>query len=136
MQKKLFVAPLLGLMFMGAVGASAATITNTVPKLGASTDTVSSCDTAVTSSWTSAYDATTGGYEVGNYVIGAGGTLNGVACAGATLKVTLADGTGAALGAEKTYTILAADTSHTFDFSADNIPAASVVKTNIVIVGP
>ena len=133
MNKKLLVAPLMGFMLMGAVGASAATITNTVAKLGASTDTVSSCDTAVTSAWTSTYESAIPGYEVGTLTVSA---LDGAACNGATIKVTLADGANAVLGTEKTAVIAAADVSKAFDFSADNVPSASVIKTNIVIVGP
>lgn len=131
--KNLLIAPLVGLMVMGAVGASAATITNTVPKLGASTDTVSSCDTAVTSTWDSAYDPAVGGYEVTTLTVGG---LDGVACATATIKVTLATTANAVLGTEKTALILPIDTSKAFNFSADNIPAANVAKANIVIVGP
>lgn len=130
--RKLVVAPLAGFILMGAVGGSAATITNTVPKLGATTDSVASCDTTVTSAWDSAYDATLGKYEVTTLTVSA---LDGVACADATMKVTLTDSANAVLGSEKTATIASTDTSKSFSFAADNVPAGDVAKANVVIVG-
>jgi hypothetical protein len=131
--KRLVVAPLMGLAFMGAVGASAATITDTVPKLGAATSVVSTCDPTLTTGWDAVYDATLAQYKVSLVNIT---NLDGVACAGGTMKVTLANSVNAVLGTEKSAAIVAADTSKSLNFTADNIPAASVAKVNIVIIGP
>ena len=127
------VAPLMGLMFMGAVSASAATITNTVPQLGAATNVVSTCDPTLTTGWDAVYDSTLAQYKVSLVNIT---NLDGVACAGGTMKVTLANAANAVLGTEKTAAILAADTSKSLNFAGDNTPAASVAKVNIVIIGP
>lgn len=130
---RLLAAPVIGLMLMGAAGASAETMTNTVPKLGAATSTVSTCDASLTYAWDTAYDAGHGKYEVTTVTITG---LDGLGCIGATLKFNLADSTGAMLGTERTSLILPIDSGKSFNYAAENVPAASVVKANIVIVSP
>lgn len=131
--RRIIIAILVGGSVATAVFGSAASITNTVPKLGGGSATVASCDSAVTTAWDSAYDSTIPGYAVTTV------TVSGIAspaCEGATLKVTLADVSNAALGSEKTGTMATSETSKALDFSADHISTGDVVKVNTVLVGP
>jgi hypothetical protein len=122
----------VGIAIATAVTGSAASLTNTVAKVGADTQTVSTCDNAITTSWTSAYDATLGKYKITNVTVG---DIDGTNCNGATLKVTLANSSNASLG-EQTATIASTDTSKVLDFSGSNIPAADVTSAATVLVGP
>jgi hypothetical protein len=131
MLKALF-ALVAGIGIAAAVSGSAASITNTVAKVGADTEAVSSCDTTVSTTWDSAFDATLGAYEVTNVTVGA---LDGATCDGATLKVTLANGSNASLG-EQTAAVASADTSKVLNFSSLNVPAADVLNAAVVLVGP
>jgi hypothetical protein len=130
---RILLTLIIGGGLAAAVFGSAASITLTVPKLGADTAAVASCDTALTTSWDSAYDATLGAYEVTTVTVSA---IDGVACENGTLKVTLSNTSNAALGSEKTASIASTDTSKALNFSADNIAAENVANVNVVIVGP
>lgn len=129
---RIIAAAAVGVVVVGAVVGSAATLGNTVTKLGADVASVASCDTTVTTSWDTAYDATLGAYEVTNVTIGA---LDGAACANATLKVTLVGTSNNSLG-EKTATVLSTDSSKVVDYSADNIIAENAANVAVVLVGP
>lgn len=115
-----------------AVIGSAAALTNTVPALGGDTAAVASCDTDVTTSWDTAYDATVGGYKVTNVTVA---SIDGAACENAMLKVTLANSDNTALGSEQSATILAEDFEKVLDFSADNVPAEDITNVSVVLVG-
>ena len=115
----------------GAVVGSAAAITNTVPTLGGDSASVAACDTTVTTSWDTAYDASIPGYKVTDVTIGG---IDGAACVGATLKVTLTGASGVSFG-EKTATILIADTSKVVDYSDDDVSAEGATGVSVVLVG-
>lgn len=117
----------------GAVIGSAATLTNTVPALGANTASVASCDSTVTTAWDTTYEATIGAYKVTNVTVS---SLDGVACDGATLKVTLTATDNSALGTEKDATVAEIDTEKVLDFSADNIDVADAANVSVVLVSP
>jgi hypothetical protein len=89
----------------GGVFAMAASLGGiTSAKLGADDAVVASCDTdGVTTSYTSAWDATDKRYETTSVVVGG----VAAACVGQTMKVTLVDSTGASLG-EGTASVTAA----------------------------
>lgn len=129
---RIFAGAVGGVVVFGAVVGSAATLANTVPALGADTASVASCDTAVTTAWDTTYDATLGAYKVTTVTIGA---LDGVACADATLKVTLTASDNSSLG-EKTATVAALDTEKVVDYTAENVLAADATNVSVVLVGP
>jgi|GEM_PF-4438726 len=130
---RIFAGAVGGVVVLGAVVGSAATLTNAVPAMGADTASIASCDTAVTTAWETAYDATLGAYKVTNVTIGA---IDGAACAGATLKVTLTGAAGASLGEKTGSAIISTDTSKVVDYSALNVSAESAQNVSVVLVGP
>jgi hypothetical protein len=87
---------LAALTVFGGVFAMAASLGGiSSAKLGADDTVVASCDTdGVTTSYTSAWDATDKRYETTTVAVGG----VAAACVGQTMKVTLVDSTGAALG--------------------------------------
>jgi hypothetical protein len=131
--RRLIFALVVGGGLATAVFGSAASITATVSKLGGDTAAVATCDSSLSASWTSSYDATTAAYEVTDLTVSG---IDGAACDGATLKVTLSNTSNAALGSEKTAAIISTDTSKTLSFAADNVPAENVANANVALVGP
>lgn len=131
--KKSMAVLLVGGALSAAVFGSAASITNTVPKLGGSSAAVAACDSTVTTSYATAYDAALGAYEVTDVTVGA---LDGTNCNGATLKVTLSNTSNVALGSEKTGTVAGTDTSKVVSYASDNVTASDVANVNVVLVGP
>lgn len=113
--------------------AAAASITLTVPKIGSASASVTSCDSAVSSSWNSAYEAAIGEYEVTTVTVS---DLDGAACNGATLKVSLSKADNTQLGSEVTATVASTDTSKSLDFSGQNLKASEVGKVHVALVGP
>ena len=112
----------------GGVFAMAASLGGiTSAKLGADDAVVASCDTdGVTTTYTSAWDATDKRYETSSVAVG------GVAatCVGQTMKVTLVDSTGASLG-EGTASVTAAGTVTVTPSSAPSSKAVVGVHVTI-----
>jgi hypothetical protein len=102
MKSRIISGIIVGLIVFGGVFALAATLGGiTSNKVAADNVAVASCDTdGVATAYTTAWDATDKRYEVSNVTVS---NINN-ACDGQTLKVTLADSTGASLG-EGTLTI-------------------------------
>jgi hypothetical protein len=130
---RFFVALALGGAVMVAVFGSAASLTNTVSKLGADSATVATCDNAVSTGWDAAYDASTGEFIVTDVTIA---NIDDSACEDATLKVQLSKGDNTALGNTQTDTVVASTTSYTLDFSAQKIKASEIEIVHVVLVGP
>lgn len=115
-------------VFAGVIGSAASLGGITGTSLGADDTVVASCDTdGVSVSYTNAYDATDGRYEVGSV------TVDGLAaaCDGLSMKVT-ASGAGNASLAEGTVTVpTGAGTTATASFSstpsAENVTGVHVV---------
>src|SRR5436190_857538 len=102
---------------IASIGASAATLGGvTSGTIGANTVAVTACDTdGVTTSYTTAYDATLAAYEVTSVTVSG---IN-VACDGGTVFVTLAKTDNTVLGTGTlSQAIGALSTSETIDFSA------------------
>jgi hypothetical protein len=110
--------------------ASAATVGLTGTKLGANTEVVASCDSAVSVSWTTAYDNTIPGYKVTNVTVSG---IDDTACAGASLSVTLANAAGTALGSAGPVTIDAASEAMAV---TGTVSAELLENVSVVITGP
>jgi anti-sigma-K factor RskA len=97
--RKLF-AVIAALLVSGAVVAMAASLGGiTSDNLGADSAAVATCDSdGVSTSYTTAYDATDGRYEVSAVVVS--GVAN--ACDGKAIAVTLANGAGTSVGSGST----------------------------------
>ncbi|ABL81199.1 MULTISPECIES: hypothetical protein [unclassified Nocardioides] len=132
MSKQLILALGAGGAAAAAVVASAASIgTVDSTDLGAGTTVVASCDSSIDVSYTTAYNATTGEYDVSSV------TLDHVAaaCIGQRVKIALSDGTSSLAEADvavPVYTGLLDD--QTADFTV-NAPAADVTEVAVVISG-
>lgn len=128
MRKRLFLATLAGLVVFASVFALAASLGGiTSGGVGADNTAVASCDTnGVTTSYTTAWDATDKRYEI------TATTVSGVsdACDGETLSVSLTDSTGAQIGAGSLAIPASAATSFTVTMS----PAPSAKLTEGVHV--
>lgn len=116
-----------------ALTGSAATITNTVSHLGASSLAAGLCDQTFTITRQTAYEPSLGQDEVTTVTVS---DIDGSACAGRTLKVVLTDASQNVLGSQKTAAVATSDIAKTLDFSTDNIPAVNVAATHAVIVQP
>ncbi|MDQ1684225.1 MAG: hypothetical protein QOC82_962 [Frankiaceae bacterium] len=124
-----FAIPVVtGVVIFGAVTAFAATLSVNSKSLGSGNATVSSCNTAATVTYTTAYAATLPGYKVATAPV-----TTAAACNGFAYKVTLTGAANAAL-AEVTGTLDASGNA-TPDFSASNIAAANVTGVSVVITG-
>jgi len=120
-------------VFVGAFGMPATLGTVNADSLGAADEVIAACDTVggISTSYTTAYDATAPGYELDELTVG---SIDDT-CDGLTLKVTLVNGSNASLG-ELTGTIgTGAGTTHTLDFTTTNVPAESIAGVHVVISG-
>lgn len=133
--KRIVVAALAAaLVFSSVIGMAASLGGVNAEELGADSAVVASCDTdGVTTSYATTYTAAgTAGYKVGDVVVG--GIAD--ACDGATMSVTLTNGSDASLGdATTTVDVSSAggDTSDTVSLAADNVLAESVTGVHVVI---
>lgn len=128
------LAMVAGLTVFGAVFAFADSLGVTSTSLGAGSDSVASCqgDSAVTTSYDTAYVETKPGYEVTTvHVTG----IATPACDGKLIKVTLAGADHASL-AEHSATLAtpAADPTE-LNFSVDDVLASDVTDVYVVITG-
>ncbi len=125
--RKFTIKALAGMTVFGAVFASAATLGGLTPdNLGAHDGSVAACDTTgVTTSYTSAWDATDQRYEVATV------TVKGVAdaCDGQSLKVTVPGSDGASI-ADGTLTIPTSVVDHALTLSA-GASTPSIVKVHV-----
>ena len=130
-RNRIIIAVITGLTVFTTVFAVAASLSVTASTLGAGTGTVASCDTnGVTTSFDTAYSAAVAGYEVTTVHVSGIATPG---CDGLTMKVTLVGAADAAL-AEVTVTLATPAASPTdFDFTSDNVLAASVLKVSVVV---
>jgi hypothetical protein len=130
-RNRLIIAIITGVTVFTTVFAVAASLNVTAATLGAGTGTVSSCDTnGVTTTFDTAYSAAVAGYEVTTVHVSGIATPG---CDGRTMKVTLVGAADAAL-AEVTVTLATPVASPTdFDFTSDNVLAASVLKVSVVV---
>lgn len=123
-----FLAVLAGLVVTASVAMAASLGGLSSQQLGANTTVVASCDTnGVSLSYTTAYNATAGRYDVTS------ATVSGIAaaCAGQTLSLTLADAGFVALGSGSA---TVSGTSQTVTFSP-GIDAEAVARAAVVITG-
>jgi hypothetical protein len=124
-RKRILIAGAAALGTFGVVGASAASLSVTSGGLGAGDTVVSSCDTAVSVAYTTAYNATSGRYDV------TGVTVSGIdGCDTRTLKVTLRDAANASLGSGSGTVTGNSGASVSVSMTAD---AAAVVGAAVVI---
>ena len=132
--KRFVVALMVGGIVFGAVFAVAASLGVTSDTLGAGGASVVSCDTdGVTTSYTVGYDSSIPGYKVSTVSVSG---IDGTACNGKTMKVTLTGTSNASL-AERT-AALGSGTSQDFDFSSgagSPVSAAAVLGVRAVITG-
>ena len=131
MIKRLVVALAAGAVVLGAVTAFAASMNVTTTTLGASSATVSACNSAAAATYAPTYSATAGGYVVNTVTVTTSGSLSG--CGGMSFQVTLTDSSGASL-AEYTGT-LAANGAGTSATPASPALAKSVAGVQVVITG-
>jgi hypothetical protein len=128
MSKRTVLAILAGLLVFASVFALAASLGGiTSGNVGADNAAVASCDSdGVTTSYTTAWDATDKRYEISST------TVSGVndACDGQTLSVSLTDSSGAQIGSGS----LAIPTSAATSFSVTMAPAPSAKLTEGVHV--
>ena len=126
------VVVLLGIAVAGIVGASAASLGLTTQSLGADATIVAACDSAISASYTSAYNATSQDYQVSGVKLSNVSTL----CSGQTYAVTL---DGATIpGVEATGTVLLTNVvagSGEFTVSFTGIAAKDVNNLAVVISG-
>lgn len=137
MKKRILVAMVVSVAVFGAVFASAASLGLTAETLGADSADVTSCDTAVTTTYATGYvndaDTTPGdGYYVTTVTIGGLET----ACSSKVAKVTLTDSTGAALeSASVTISLATGETSEAVSFTGTTTRAEAVEDIHVVISG-
>jgi hypothetical protein len=117
-----------GVVIFGAVTGFAATLSVSSKTLGSGNASVSSCNSAATVTYTTAYSASLPGYKVATAPV-----TTAAACNGFAYKVTLT-GTGNASLAEVTGALDASGNA-TPDFTASNIAAANVTGVSVVITG-
>ena len=132
--KRMAVALAVAAIVFGSVFAVAASLGVTSDTLGAGGASVVSCDTdGVTTSYSTVYDASIPGYKVTTVTVNG---IDGTACLGKTMKVTLS-GTSDASLAERT-AILGLLSTQSFDFSTgagSPVSAAAVLGIRAVIAG-
>lgn len=128
MSKRTVLAILAGLLVFASVFALAASLGGiTSGNVGADNAAVASCDSdGVTTSYTTAWDATDKRYEIASTTVGG---VND-ACDGQTLSVSLTDSSGAQIGSGS----LALPTSAATSFSVTMSPAPSAKLTEGVHV--
>jgi hypothetical protein len=130
-RKRTLAAVVAAVTVFTMVYAVAASLGVTSGGLGAGSDTVASCDTAVSTSYDTAYSAALPGYKVTTvHVTGIATT----ACDGKSIRVTLVGALDVSL-AEKTGTLATPAVDPAFDFSSSNVAASDVVKVAVVISG-
>ncbi len=131
LHRKRILAGAIALAFFGVVAASAASLGGlTANNLGADNTVVASCDTdGVGLTYTTAYNAGTGAYEV------TAATVTGVAaaCGGQTLSLTLSGAGGVSLGSGSV-AVPAGGGSVAVPI-APNADAESVLGAAVVITG-
>lgn len=130
-RKRALIAVLAGLIVGSGVFAVAASLGVVSGGLGAGTSSVASCDTSVSTTYDTAYDATLPGYEVTTvHVTG----IATPACDGKQIKVTLANASNASLG-QQSATLATPAADPALDFSASNIAAENLANVFVVISG-
>ena len=126
------VVVLLGIAVAGIVGASAASLGLTTQSLGADATIVAACDSAISASYTSAYNATSQDYQVSGVRLSNVSTV----CNGQAYAVTL---DGATIpGVETTGTVSLVNVvagSGEFTVSFTGIAAKDVNNLAVVISG-
>jgi hypothetical protein len=115
----------IGLAAFATAFAVAATLTLTMSSFGATSQTVSACDSSISSSWTTSFDSSIGEYAVDNV------TVAGIdaACDNNTLKVQLVKADGTALGTAQSVDLTGlsgSDNPQQFDVSGQHLSAADV----------
>ena len=110
--------------------ASAATIGLTGVSLGANTDSVASCDSAVNVAWDTEYSAAMSGYRVSSV------TISNIlaACEDATLEITLAEADGDSLASPTPITVGATGTE-TFTIGG-TVSAELLANVAVLLTGP
>lgn len=130
MRKRILLAVLAGLLVFSGVFAIAASLGGvTSTKVGADNTAVASCDTdGVSSSYTTAWDATDKRYEITSV------TVSGVndACDGQSLSVSLTDSTGAQIGTGTLAIPTSAATA--FTVSLSTAPSAKLTEGIHVLI--
>jgi len=131
------IAILVAATVFGAVYGLAASLGVSSNTLGAGNTAVAACQSGtLTASYATAYDAAIPGYKVGIVTVTGLDTTSPTNCASKAYKVTLTGpGASTASLAEVTGTTPGSGTSFTVDFTASNLPAASVTGIHVVISG-
>lgn len=131
MSKRLIIKLLAAATVFSVVLATAASLgTITDGKVGASSTTVSSCETdGVSTSYTTTWDTTDKRYEVSSVTVS---SLTAGNCTGKTVKVSLLDSTDAQIGSGTSAALVATDTSTTVTMSPQ-ASAEAAVKVHITI---
>lgn len=130
---RLAVSLTAGLLVFGAATAFATSMTVTADNLGSGNATVLSCTASATVAYNTTYSSAIPGYKITTVSI-----TTATGCAGKAYKVTLTGASNAALGTEKTGTLLSTAGNEgkvTLDFTADNVSAAAVTGISIVVSG-
>lgn len=109
--------------------AFAASMTVDGGSLGAGEGTVSACDTAVTTSYTTTFAVTE--FRVDDVVVGS----VAAACAGKAASVALVNGSGTLLAQVNVASITLTSSAFTVDFASAAVSAASVAEVEVVITG-
>jgi hypothetical protein len=127
--KRLLIALVVAAIVFASVFAAAASLTLSTDPLGANNISVGVCDSdGVTTSFTNAWDATDGRYEVTSL------TVKGVSdsCDGKTLKVTLTNSVPAEVGSGSITIPTSAAVDHAVPLST-NPAAKDVANVHVVI---
>jgi hypothetical protein len=128
--KRLLIALVAAAIVFASVFAAAASLTMSADPLGANNASVGVCDSdGVTTSYTNAWDATEGRYEVTSI------TVKGVSdsCDGKTLKVALTNAAGVDVGSGTITIPTSVAVDHAVPLSAN--PAAKDVGNVHVVIG-
>jgi hypothetical protein len=132
--KRALVALGVGSVIFASVYGLAASLSVSSSSLGAGNASVAACQsTTLTSSYATAYNASTPGYNVGVVTVNGLDTTAGH-CASKAFKITLVNSSNTSLG-EVTGTTPASGASFTADFTSATVSAASVTGVHVLITG-
>jgi len=133
--KRVLIAVLVATTVAVGVYAAAASLTVNSDTIGAGNSAVAACQSSALSvSYATSYSATLPGYRIGTVTVNGLDTASATNCASKAYRITLTGASNASLG-EVSGTTPGSGTSFAVDFSASNIPAASLTGVHLVVSG-